>query len=81
MKHNYLNNRDILKEIHKSKTTYCSFLQPEDADYDIILPSIDKINKKNLKFKIESFEVSKQFEDYHVVLLKHKKEIGTLIPP
>jgi|688.fasta_scaffold44998_2 hypothetical protein len=36
---------------------------------------IDKINKKNLKFKIESFEVSKQFEDYHVVLLKHKKEI------
>ena len=47
MKHNYLNNRDILKEIHKSKTTYCSFLTPEDGDYDIILPSIDKINKKN----------------------------------
>ena len=47
MKHNYLNNRDILKEIQKSKTTYCSFLTPEDGDYDIILPSIDKINKKN----------------------------------
>lgn len=47
MKHNYLNNRDILKEIHKSKITYCSFLTPEDAHYDIILPSIDKINKKN----------------------------------
>lgn len=48
MKHNYLNNRDILKEIHKSKTTYCSFLTPDDANYDIILPSVDKINKKNI---------------------------------
>jgi hypothetical protein len=48
MKHNYLNNRDILKEIHKSKTTYCSFLAPEDGDYDIILPGVDKINKKNI---------------------------------
>jgi hypothetical protein len=48
MKHNYLNNRDILKEIHKSKLTYCSFLTPEDGYYDIILPSIDKINKKNI---------------------------------
>jgi hypothetical protein len=48
MKHNYLNNRDILKEIHKSKLTYCSFLTPEDGYYDIILPSVDKINKKNI---------------------------------
>ena len=48
MKHNYLNNRDILKEIHKSKLTYCSFLTPEDGDYDIILPGVDKINKKNI---------------------------------
>ena len=48
MKHNYLNNRDILKEIHKSKTTYCSFLTPEDSFYDIILPSVEKINKKNI---------------------------------
>lgn len=47
MKHNYLNNRDILKEIHKSKITYCSFLTAEDGYYDIILPSVDKINKKN----------------------------------
>jgi phosphorylcholine metabolism protein LicD len=48
MKQNYLNNRDILKEIHKSKTTYCSFLSPSDCDYDIILPGVDKINKKNI---------------------------------
>ena len=48
MKHNYLNNKDILKEIHKSKTTYCSFLSKEYADYDIILPTIKKITKKNI---------------------------------
>lgn len=48
MKHNYLNNKDILKEIHKSKLTYCSFLSPDDGNYDMILPSVDKINKKNI---------------------------------
>ena len=40
----YLNNRDMLKQIHLSKATYSEFLTPEDRDYDIILPSISKIN-------------------------------------
>jgi hypothetical protein len=48
MKFNYLNNKDILKEIHKSKNTYCLFKDPGDADYDIIVPDITKINKKNI---------------------------------
>ena len=26
---NYLNNKDILKEIHKSKATFCSYVAPE----------------------------------------------------
>src|SRR6056300_803301 len=41
---NYLNNKDMLKEIHKSKNTFCSYVAPEYADYDIILTDIDKIN-------------------------------------
>jgi len=45
---NYLNNKDILKEIHRSKTTYCKFTKPEYADYDMILPDFNKINKKNI---------------------------------
>jgi len=48
MKSNYLNNKDILKEIHKSKTSYCSFKRPEFADYDLIIDNIKKINKKNI---------------------------------
>ena len=46
---NYLNNRDILKEIHLSKATYCSFLDPViDHQYDIILPSVTKINQRTI---------------------------------
>jgi hypothetical protein len=46
---NYLNNRDILKEIHLSKNTYCWF-QDRDIDhqYDIILASLDKINQRTI---------------------------------
>ena len=46
---NYLNNRDILKEIHLSKNTYCSYVDPvNDHQYDIILPSVAKINQKTI---------------------------------
>jgi hypothetical protein len=48
VRHNYLNNKDILKEIHKSKTTYCTFTDPEYHAYDMILPDVGKINKKNI---------------------------------
>lgn len=34
---NYLNNKDILKEIHTSKNSYCSFVEPEYHRYDIII--------------------------------------------
>ena len=45
---NYLNNRDILAEIHKSKNTFCSYTDDDFAQYDIILPSIDKINIRTI---------------------------------
>ena len=46
---NYLNNRDILKEIHLSKNTYCYYRdRVNDHQYDIILPSIDKINQRTI---------------------------------
>ena len=48
-KTNYLNNRDILKEIHLSKNTYCSFRDPiTDHQYDIILPTLTKINQRTI---------------------------------
>lgn len=48
MKTNYLNNKDILKEIHKSKNTYCKYLDTSCSDYDMILLDVKKINKKNI---------------------------------
>jgi hypothetical protein len=46
---NYLNNRDILKEIHFSKNTYCVYRDPVlDHQYDIILPTIEKINQRTI---------------------------------
>jgi hypothetical protein len=45
---NYLNNKDMLKEIHKSKTSFCSFIEPEYNQYDIILTDLDKINIRTI---------------------------------
>jgi hypothetical protein len=46
---NYLNNRDILKEIHASKNTYCWFRDRDlDHQYDLILPTVDKINQRTI---------------------------------
>jgi hypothetical protein len=46
---NYLNNRDILKEIHFSKNSYCSYTDPvQDHQYDIILPTLAKINQRTI---------------------------------
>ena len=45
---NYLNNKDILKEIHKSKSTFCSYTDDDYADFDIILTDINKINIRTI---------------------------------
>lgn len=42
---NYLNNKDILAEIHKSKNTFCSYVEQDYSSYDIILTDISKINR------------------------------------
>jgi len=41
---NYLNNKDLLAEIHKSKNTFSEYVRPEYHQFDIILEDLDKIN-------------------------------------
>lgn len=66
----YLNNRDILKQIHLSKNTYCAYLDPvNDHQYDIILPSILKINQRTIA------EARRNRSD------RIKKETGVVIDP
>jgi len=40
----YLNNRDLLLQIHASKNTYCSYVAPEDSQFDLIVPNLKKVN-------------------------------------
>ena len=66
----YLNNRDILKQIHLSKNTYCTYLDPvNDHQYDIILPSVLKINQRTVA------EARRNRAD------RIKKETGVVIDP
>jgi len=41
---NYLNNRDLLAEIHKSKSTFCSFVDEAYSTYNLIVNNVDAIN-------------------------------------
>ena len=66
----YLNNRDILKQIHLSKNTYCTYLDPiTDHQYDIILPTVEKINQRTVA------EARRNRAD------RIKKETGVLTDP
>ena len=47
-KQKYLNNRDLLAEIHKSKASFSSYTSKDYIQHDIILPSLDKINIRTL---------------------------------
>jgi hypothetical protein len=44
----YLNNRDLLAEIHKSKCSFSSFVKPDYSQHDIILTHLDKVNIRTL---------------------------------
>jgi hypothetical protein len=47
-KKNYLNNKDLLAEIHKSKNNFSSYTQADYHQYDIILTGLDKINIRTI---------------------------------
>lgn len=56
---NYLNNRDILKEIHISKNSYCSYVSPQYSDYDYIMDCLTDSTEENLQ-KLTSPEILAQ---------------------
>ena len=46
---NYLNNKDLLAEIHKSKLSFCWYNEEQDAQYDVIVQSIDDITDEAIE--------------------------------
>ena len=44
----YLTNKELLKAIHASKNTFCSYTKPEYGFYDCIVTDIDEINEDTI---------------------------------
>jgi hypothetical protein len=40
---NYLNNKDMLKEIHRSKNSFSEYVDPKYGDYDVIVENLQEI--------------------------------------
>lgn len=60
---NYLNNRDILKEIHTSKNTYCSYAQPEFHRYDLIIDMPENTIDESLSFALNPEQITQAKEN------------------
>jgi hypothetical protein len=83
----YLNNRDLLAEIHKSKCSFSSFTKPEYSQHDIILPSIDKINIRTIaeakrnkakRLGLEAFVAARLSGDKKIKLLEVTPDYKTI---
>ena len=68
---NYLNNKDILKEIHKSKMTYCWLADEKYHGFDIILEDVKKINRNSIKAARENKAARMQYDAYQAAMADH----------
>lgn len=76
---NYLNNKDILKEIHASKNTYCSFTTPEDHQYDFIVDYEDNSSlENNLAYAMRPETIQQAKENRAVRLSLEAGEKGSI---
>lgn len=83
----YLNNRDLLAEIHKSKCSYSSFTKKEYHQHDVIVTKLEKITdavileaKKNRAKRIglENFTIARLSGDKKVKLADCTPEIDSI---
>ena len=73
---NYLNNKDILKEIHESKNAYCCFTKPEYHRYDFIvdMPQTPIDESLAYAFKPETIQVAKETRALRLSLEQGSKD-------
>jgi len=73
---NYLNNKDILKEIHESKNAYCYFTKPEYHRYDFIVDMPQSSIEESLEyaFKPETIQQAKETRALRVSLEQGSKD-------
>lgn len=83
----YLNNKDLLTEIHRSKCSFSSFAKAEYHQYDIILPNLDKINIRTIaeakrnrakRIGLEAFAQARATGDKKIKLLDVTPDYKTI---
>jgi len=83
----YLNNRDLLAEIHKSKCSYSSFTSPEYSQHDIILSDLSKINVRTIadakrnrakRLGLEAFGKARMAGDKKIKLIEITPDYKTI---
>jgi len=75
---NYLNNKDILKEIHESKSTYCYFTKPEYHRYDYIVDMPHEPLEQSFKHVLDP-EIIQQAKETRAARLS--VELGSPVDP
>ena len=89
---NYLNNKDILKEIHKSKMSYCYTLDDEHKRFDIIVndyedifkPEIIQQARENRARQLSAEGYERAYNEWYVTSRKPKdkpKQAETRVEP
>jgi hypothetical protein len=71
---NYLNNKDILKEIHTSKNSYCSFVDPEYHRYDIIIDMPESELPISLEYALKPAQIQQAKETRAIRLTQETGE-------
>lgn len=68
---NYLNNKDILKEIHKSKMTYCFVEDPKHDSFDVIVEDLSEITDEVIAQARQNKAGKIQDEDYAKAMIEY----------
>ena len=83
----YLNNRDLLAEIHRSKCSYSSFTKQEYSQHDLILTSLEKINIRTVaeakraqakRLGLQAFAAARAAGDKKIKLLECTPDYKTI---
>lgn len=82
-KANYLNNRDLLAEIHRSKCSFSSFTKPEYHQHDIIVSKLSDITTEILETAKQNRAKRKGIEAFILARTNGNKtvKLSELTPP
>lgn len=81
---NYLSNKELLKEIARSKNSYCYYLDPTDANYDAIVDNLEDITPEVIELaqikKATELVAQSKLEQKQQGLKNHQLKIPVIDP-